>query len=565
MDENQEKLEKMLKSVLVEQTKQMTQDMENQEQPTNVDVTCVVCTKDRYFSTLPCCLMAIAQQTYKPKTLIIFDDSNEFKPVGNVEPIYRTIFDYLLIQGIYWYHEPGRKMGQVYSHIKSLQLAKTEWIWRVDDDEVPEKDVLEKLIRNIRNDVGAIAGLVLPAGSAAPMPRIVQNKIEDIYLGFNEQWYLHLDGARPKEVDHLYSSFLYRKSIAKYNTDLSVVCHREETLLTFEMRLKGFKNIIDPSARTWHFRNPSGGIRSHDDVSYFSHDERVFSNKLNEWGVKPTDFSHVVLDNGIGDHYIFKSILHEYFEKNKNKKNIFYVCFPEVFEDVPNITLCSIMEAKILFGESLNSFNTYKLMWDCNWKQHILKAFREVYHLEEIERKQVIESGKGNTIVLSPYSQSTDNPKSYPFWKELVPLLKTLGYKIIQIGKKGEEELQQVDEISFNRTFKEIEELIRNCRFWISVDNFLQHLCNNMEKVIRGVVIFSESDPELFGYSYNKNILKSRKFLRSQQFGEWYDIVDKLDENQKPIKVRVVQKQHLEYFNRPEEIFVEIKKFLNEK
>jgi FkbM family methyltransferase len=546
----------------------------------DVYVTCVVSTKDRYFSTLPACLMGIAQQTFKPKVIIILDDSTEFKPVGQTEPIYKTIFDYLLFQGIYWIHEPGRKMGQIHNHIKSIDMAnkrdeelkiKTDWVWRVDDDEIPEKDVLERLVSNIQDDVGAIAGLVLPSEGACPLPSFIQNKIEDIYLGYNEQWYIHPD-IKPKEVDHLYSSFIYRKSIASYDTDLSVVCHREETMLTYDMKLKGYKLILDPSARTWHFRNPTGGIRTNNIESYFIHDEQIFTQRLMQWGVKPKTYSHVVLDSGIGDHYVFKSVLNEYFEKNKGKTHIFYVCYPEVFKDVPNITLASIADAKILFGE-LHAHDVYKLMWDCNWKQSLTEAYRQVYHLKKIEKPKIVEKGTGNTIIISPYSQDPEHAKSYPFWKELVPLLKTLNYKIVQIGSKKKDKdgrditeqiIESVDETCFGRSFKEIEEMIKNCRFWIGVDNFLQHLCNNMEKVVRGIVIYGESDPELFGYSYNKNILKSRKFLKPLQFSPWYEDIDRVDEHGRTIKVRVNLKNHPEYYNKPEEIFIDVKKFLSE-
>jgi len=532
---------------------------------TNIEVTCVISTKDRYFSTLPSTLMAIAQQTYKPKMIIVLDDG-DFKRIGEFEPIYQTIFQYFLLQGILWIHEPGQRLGQVHNHIKSLAMAKTEWIWRVDDDEIPERDVLEKLISNVKEDVGAIAGLVIPTASIKPLPSVIHNKIEDIYLGYNEQWFVHLDGAKPKEVDHLYSSFLYRKSIASYNTDLSAVGHREETILTYEMKLKGFKNIIDPSAKTWHFRNPSGGIRSHTDVSNYSHDERIFSNKLAEWGVKANDYSYVVLNNGIGDHCMFKSILPEYLKKNVNKKNIFFVCYPELFENVPNTVLASIADAKILFGDELKPYDIYTFMADNRWndsnrqsdRRHTIDAFKLMYHVDSDVKQVTAKSGTGKTIVISPYSVSPTHAKSYPFWKELIVLLKTFNYRIVQIGSIHEPAIDGVDEVYFGRTFKEIESLINNCRFWISVDNFLPHFCNVLENVIKGVVIFAESDPNLFGYSYNKNILKSRKFLRPYQFKNWL--------KEEPDKTGQMQfeRQRLEFFNKPEEIFIDIRRFLNE-
>ena len=36
-----------------------------------------------------------------------------------------------------------------------------------------------------------------------------------------------------------------------------------------------------------------------------------------------------------------------------------------------------------------------------------------------------------------------------------------------------------------------------------------------------GIVIFSKSDPKVFGYEQNINLLKDKKYLRSKQFDIW--------------------------------------------
>ena len=51
------------------------------------------------------------------------------------------------------------------------------------------------------------------------------------------------------------------------------------------------------------------------------------------------------------------------------------------------------------------------------------------------------------------------------------------------------------------------------------MDSFLPHLAQQVEKP--GVVIWSVSDPEIFGYKNNLNILKDRKYLRGNQFDIW--------------------------------------------
>lgn len=488
-----------------------------------IDVTCVVSTKGRHNTTLPHTLLAICNQTYKPKELIVFDDNEQFKD-PRVDPLYSHIFSLLSFYGITWFYEPGQRIGQVANHIRSLQLAKSEWIWRLDDDNVPEPDVLEKLVKNIASNVGAVGGLVIQSNNIRQVPSIASNKIEDIYLGLNEQWFLHSNNSKLKEVDHLYSSFLYRKSIASYNTNLSVVGHREETLLTYQMKLKGYANLLDPSAKTWHLCNPTGGIRSDniDRATTFGRDEGVFQQLLAEHNIKTNNYSFVVLDNGIGDHYVFRYMLPKYFEKYKDKKHVFFVCYEQVFSDVQNITMASIADAHTLFG-SIDKYNIYKFMIDHNWRLSLNEAFEKLYDIQSEKQSINIQQAKGKSIIISPYSHDENHAKSYPYWNDLVFKLKELGLKIKQIGKKGELKINNVDEYLWDLSFKSIEEEISNCRTWIGVDNFLQHLVNCMNPVIKGVVIFGASDPIIFGYSYNKN-LYIKKYLRLDQFNTWQGI-----------------------------------------
>ena len=121
-------------------------------------------------------------------------------------------------------------------------------------------------------------------------------------------------------------------------------------------------------------------------------------------------------------------------------------------------------------------------------------------------------------IIISPYAKplinGKQNPKNYPYWKELITFLKE---PIIQIGVEGEEKL--VEDFRIGLPLKEIEKLVRDCTYWISVDNFLPHLAHHIKKV--GIVLWSVSDPKIFGYPENLNILKSRDNLRPDQFNYW--------------------------------------------
>jgi len=126
-------------------------------------------------------------------------------------------------------------------------------------------------------------------------------------------------------------------------------------------------------------------------------------------------------------------------------------------------------------------------------------------------------------IIISPYSRQLrngkPNPKNYPFWDLLVQLLKEQDYYIIQIGVKGEKEIQGVDEVQFNKPLKELISLLKDCDTFISVDNFFQHLAYAND--VPGYVLFGQSDPNIFGHKENINILKDRKYLRALPFDIW--------------------------------------------
>ena len=333
-------------------------------------VTAVISTKDRYETTLPLCITAIANQTYKPKELIIYDDGEQ-KDL-RAHPVYENLFALLTLKGIDWKVQFGEKRGQVRNHQKSILEAQGDWIWRVDDDVIPEANTLKQLVDDIGPEVGAVGGCVIDPKMNLQLSHLASNKIADIYLGLNKQWFKH--EGNPYEVDHLYSSFLYRKEAAKhgYCMELSPVGHREETIFTYEMKRAGWKIIVDPDVITWHLRATQGGIRDGHRFM-FEHDEGIFARKMHEWKIKPTHRCVVVLDNGIGDHFVFKRLLPLF-----KQKPIIACCYTEVFEDV-DYQVISIADAKALID--IDPLNIYRWMAEHNWTKSLEQAYKELYGL----------------------------------------------------------------------------------------------------------------------------------------------------------------------------------------
>ena len=111
------------------------------------------------------------------------------------------------------------------------------------------------------------------------------------------------------------------------------------------------------------------------------------------------------------------------------------------------------------------------------------------------------------------------NP-SKTWWTKTVKLLKDKGYAVWQIGQGPEIKLKFVDRHIFDKDLWDLGHDIMSCTAWVSVDNFFHHWALLQFKK-PGVVIWSQSDPEIFGHKENFNLLKDRKYLREKQFQTW--------------------------------------------
>jgi ADP-heptose:LPS heptosyltransferase len=88
---------------------------------------------------------------------------------------------------------------------------------------------------------------------------------------------------------------------------------------------------------------------------------------------------------------------------------------------------------------------------------------------------------------------------------------------IVQIGIEGEAQL--VEDFRKDLSISELKKLLAECRTWISCDSFFQHLGWIEGK--KGVVLWSVSDPLIYGHPENTNLLKDRKYLAGNQFLWW--------------------------------------------
>jgi ADP-heptose:LPS heptosyltransferase len=92
---------------------------------------------------------------------------------------------------------------------------------------------------------------------------------------------------------------------------------------------------------------------------------------------------------------------------------------------------------------------------------------------------------------------------------------------IIQVGVESEQ--QVVEDFRKNLPMVELRKLIQSCHTWIGVDSFFQHLAWDEGK--EGIVLWSVSDPLIFGHPENINLLKDRSSLVENQF-LWWEFVE---------------------------------------
>ena len=318
-------------------------------------VLCSVATRGRYFTTLPLVLNAIINQTRPVDKLVIFDDNDEPQDMRS-QMIYQYFFQMLDIKGIAWEWLYADKKGQHHIHQRANTMG-YEWVWRCDDDAIPEPNVLEMLYYYTEDGVGAVGGSVLTP-PYMPDTGSVTGLIDSIDSEPNIQWGIIKE---EKHVDHLHCTFLYRAGVCDYNLGLSRVAHREETIFTYGLHQKGYEILAVPNAVTWHMKNPEGGIRSETKQELYEHDEQIFRNIL-----RYRDKTIVVLNCGLGDHLVFSHVL-----PSIPNAEVF-TCYPEV---VPGK---SIAEAIHLFGD-IDPWNVYKKMDQWKWKDSLENAYRKLY------------------------------------------------------------------------------------------------------------------------------------------------------------------------------------------
>lgn len=492
------------------------------------EVTAVVCTRNRSETTLALTLSAIINQTTKPARLLILDQSDE-NAGWHKAPLYEQLWGMCYNRGIVWEVVWPPKTGQHISH--QFSQKDSEIVWRVDDDCIPEPDVLAKLLHILKDhhDVGAVGGRILtsPLPTLAGVPDILRptGKIADVLWAQNTQWFA--DTPRG-DVEHLHCSFAYRARICNYNPHLSPVAHREETMFTYEFIRAGYRVFFEADAVTWHLKQPSGGIRN-GVTDMFRHDENIFKSWAADAGIhfsKPPKIA--LIEHGLGDNFAFLRALPDIIKKHGSI--IVGTGFPELYANIPEITAVpGDVASRMLPPSERDALNVYKVMWDKNWRSTISDAYRTIYGCamrDSKERYRAPEKPRYHLlkIMFAPYAREIDgqkNAKNFPHWQEVISVLESEGHTVIQVGTPTETPIAR--EFRPGLSFGELKDLLAECDTFLCVDTWLQHAAALWEPGKQGVVVWSKSNPLIFGYQHNYNIFKMSSTFRERQFANWHE------------------------------------------
>lgn len=344
-------------------------------------VTAMISTRGRNHTSLPMAVLSVLNQTRLPEKLWIYDDNEDHEDLRE-HWLWQNIFGMGTTKGVEWQVLYGGGRGQVINHQHVLYNAGTDCVWRIDDDNYAEPDVLEKLVAKMEDEsIGAVSCKVWhPNMQIQKRPAICAGRITPS-LGFTSpEWF---DFDEELEVEHLYSTFLYRRKAGieagGYPRNLSPVGHHEETIFSYKIKEAGYRLVVTPECRVWHMRNTEGGIRTYKDAWLWDHDHEKFYSFLKERGILAKNEKFVVIESGIGDNYAFIQVLPELLEKQPDKVFMIATCFPEAYDDFEGnerVKLITLEDAKVRYPD-LSRFNVYKRMEET--KLSLNDAFRSLY------------------------------------------------------------------------------------------------------------------------------------------------------------------------------------------
>ncbi|MCU0661237.1 MAG: glycosyltransferase family 2 protein [Myxococcota bacterium] len=215
-------------------------------------------------------LQALRTQTFQGFDVTVLDDNPDTSLRDDFTV--RAMLDLLELEGHRCRILRGPCQGLMYAQNTLLMASKKRLVARLDDDTVPQPHTLERLMKILlednKGDVAAVSG---------PIPAFVGGKLADYalpdpqslaqYAAFEtpQTRYVHPEGAAPRRMTSLYSSFIYKRAwfvtAGGFSLSYSRIAEKEDADITLRVAFLGGVLVFVPSALSWHLKAPMGGIR----------------------------------------------------------------------------------------------------------------------------------------------------------------------------------------------------------------------------------------------------------------------------------------------------------------
>lgn len=273
-----------------------------------INITVLIPTYNRYDNVLPLSLMSIVNQSRIPDRVILIDDS-PVKKFYNYQTL-KTILILFKEKNIQFDYFYGQSKGMCPALQMGLDDIEDGWVLKMDDDHILEYNTIELLEKNIKDNVGAISGMILEKEKKFIFKPTsidnIYNKIENIYTESGIQLLRNQDN-NIKKVEHLYSLYFFNRKLSEdYPIELQPSGNREDTIFTYTIFKKGYDLIFDPNIKIYHLPTTKADI-----LFEKKHLEWFFIDKLKEWNIVPQKLQFKEIDNKIiltknGKDYIIK-------------------------------------------------------------------------------------------------------------------------------------------------------------------------------------------------------------------------------------------------------------------
>ncbi len=211
-------------------------------------------------------LISLNESTFKDFEVIVVDDAS----TDGTEGMIKSEFPYVK----YIRHEKPTLVAK--SRNDAIEASEGEYIFFVDDDNVVEKDTIEKLVKfmDSRSDVG----------TAAPVTCYYSEPDKVMYAGAILSKYMRrtislYSGYKCKdledkiiEVDIFANSYMFRKEAIRKAGLIPwkrIPWNGEDGYLQYKIKKLGYKNIVLGSARVYHDVNLKEGVRRYNEMRLY--------------------------------------------------------------------------------------------------------------------------------------------------------------------------------------------------------------------------------------------------------------------------------------------------------